>query len=157
MLEQLKSNPQAYHSQSPQDTLVSKKGICYDFAKLFVALSRANGIPSRVVRGLAFDFKPNVNFYVENYGHAWAEVYLPVYGWVPIDPTFGISQRESFFCFNYKSHIPQEYGLSEVEDIGSLEKGWTIQVRSQTKITQFPIKVTMQAELIRNPDVIKQN
>ncbi|MFA5271475.1 MAG: transglutaminase domain-containing protein [Candidatus Omnitrophota bacterium] len=148
LLNQIKSNPNAYHSYSPPDTLILKKGICYDFAKLFVALSRSSGVPARVVRGLAFDLKENENRYVENLGHAWAEIFLPIYGWVPVDPTFGLSSKDKYFCFNYKGHIPQEYGLSEVKEFGSLEKGWHLQFRSQTKPARPPVEVVMQAELI---------
>ena len=150
LLNQIKSNPQAYRSYLPQDTLRNKKGICYDFAKLFVALSRSSGVPARVVRGLAFDLKENENRYVENLGHAWVEIFLPIYGWVPVDPTFGLSKKNEFFCFNYKAHIPQEYGLSEVEGFGSLEKGWTLQYRYQTEPVRPPIDVVMQAELVKS-------
>ena len=63
-------------------TLQTKKGICYDYAKLFVALARAAGVPSRYV-----------TLYVQRdkvVGHAYAEIYLPPYGWIPLDPTFGV-------------------------------------------------------------------
>jgi transglutaminase-like putative cysteine protease len=150
LLNQIKSDPNAYHSYSPPDTLMRKKGICYDFAKLFVALSRSMGVPARVVRGLAFDIKEDESRYVEDLGHAWVEIFLPIYGWVPVDPTFGLSRKDEYFCFNYKGHIPQEYGLSEVKEFGSLEKGWHLQFRSQTEPVRPPVEVLMQAELIKS-------
>ena len=60
--------------------LRSRRGDCNEHAQLFVALSRAAGIPARVVAGLA---------YVDGkfYYHAWSEVMLR--GWVAVDPTFG--------------------------------------------------------------------
>lgn len=149
LLEQFEANPDAYRSYPPQDTLARHKGICYDFAKLFVALSRSSGVPARVVRGLAFDFSENKNRYVENYGHAWAEAYLPNSGWVAVDPTFGILKKETFFCFTYESHISQEYGLSVVEDFGSLEKGWHLQFRCQELPEKAPVDVKIEAELIK--------
>ncbi|MEK6905784.1 MAG: transglutaminase-like domain-containing protein, partial [Nanoarchaeota archaeon] len=63
-------------------TLQTKSGICDDYAKLFVALARAAGIPSRYV-----------TLYVQREKvepHASAEIYLPPYGWIPLDPTWGV-------------------------------------------------------------------
>lgn len=147
LLAQFEANPEAYKSYSPQDTLARHKGICYDFAKLFVALSRSSGVPARVVRGFAFDFSENKGPYIENYGHAWAEFYLPNYGWIPADPTFGLLKKDTFFCFTYDYHIAQEYGLSRVEEFGSLEKGWHLQFRSETKPTSSPVDVKVEAKL----------
>jgi hypothetical protein len=60
--------------------LHTRRGDCNEHAQLFVALSRAAGVPARVASGLA---------YVDGkfYYHAWAEVLLR--GWVAVDPTFG--------------------------------------------------------------------
>lgn len=149
LFNQMQSNSGAYHSNPPPVTLIHKKGICYDFAKLFVAMSRSSGVPARVVRGIAFDLKEGQNRCIENCGHAWAEIFLPIYGWVPVDPTFGISSKKEYFCFVYKTHIPQEYGLSEIKDFGSLEKGWHLQWRPQSQNEGFPITVAMTAELFK--------
>ncbi|MFA5008810.1 MAG: transglutaminase-like domain-containing protein [Candidatus Omnitrophota bacterium] len=150
LLQRFQADSYAYRSYSPQDTLARHKGICYDFAKLFVALARSSGLPARVVRGFAFDFSEDKDCYVENYGHAWAEFYLPDYGWVAVDPTYGLLKKDKFFCFTYSSHIPQEYGLSEVKDFGSLEKGWHLQFRSQTKPTRPPVEVKIEAKLVKS-------
>lgn len=65
-------------------TLESKKGVCEDFATLFVALCRAEEIPARVVVG----YKVEVEYRKEvPISHAWAEIYLDDYGWVPVEPT----------------------------------------------------------------------
>jgi hypothetical protein len=60
--------------------LKSRTGDCNEHTQLFVALARANGIPSRIAAGLA---------YVDGkfYYHAWPEILLR--DWVPVDPTFG--------------------------------------------------------------------
>lgn len=60
--------------------LESKKGDCNEHAVLFSSLSRAAGIPSKVVLGLVY---LNGRFYY----HAWNEVYLGK--WVTADSTFG--------------------------------------------------------------------
>lgn len=65
---------------SALQVLRSRRGDCNEHAQLFVALSRAAGVPARVAAGLAYlDGK----FYY----HAWPEVFLR--NWVGVDPTFG--------------------------------------------------------------------
>lgn len=65
-----------------------REGDCSEYSALFVAMCRAKGIPARVVTGYAVvvsDTLPK---------HAWAEVYLRNYGWVPFDPTWGDVEEE---------------------------------------------------------------
>ncbi|MEM1535657.1 MAG: transglutaminase domain-containing protein [Candidatus Pacearchaeota archaeon] len=61
--------------------LENKIGVCSHYTTLFIAFCRALNIPARYVSGLAYEKE-----FVE---HAWAEVYLPEYGWIPYDITFG--------------------------------------------------------------------
>jgi len=68
-------------SQSPLETLKSGKGNCQSHARLYTALARAAGIPTRFVSGLVY--APGQGFLY----HSWAESYLN--GWVTVDPTFG--------------------------------------------------------------------
>lgn len=57
----------------------TKLGICYDYASLFAAMLRSQGIPAQLVKGYA----SNINEY-----HAWNEVYIEALGgWVIIDTT----------------------------------------------------------------------
>jgi hypothetical protein len=65
--------------QSALSTLLRKSGVCEGKARLFVALARAAGIPSRFVTGLSLQ---NTSLGL----HAWAEVYLGK--WVEVDPTW---------------------------------------------------------------------
>jgi transglutaminase-like putative cysteine protease len=61
-------------------TLAEKSGICYDFASLFAAMLRSQGIPTKLVKGYA----DKVNGY-----HAWNEVYDSATGkWITIDTTY---------------------------------------------------------------------
>jgi hypothetical protein len=62
------------------EVLRTRVGDCNEHTQLYVALSRAAGIPARIATGLAY---VNGKFYY----HAWPEVYLR--GWVAVDPTFG--------------------------------------------------------------------
>lgn len=69
-------------SQSPLETLKSRAGNCQSHARLYAALSRAAGIPTRFVSGLVY--APGQGFLY----HSWAESYLSG-EWLPVDPTFG--------------------------------------------------------------------
>jgi len=68
---------------SARNTYDLKAGECGAHSRLFTALCRAVGIPSRVVWGC---------LYVPNYGgsfgqHGWNEVYMGEAGWIPVDTT----------------------------------------------------------------------
>jgi transglutaminase-like putative cysteine protease len=62
--------------------LQKKQGNHMDFADLFVTLCRANNLPARFRQGYVIPDAPGGNARK----HAWAEVYLGKYGWVPFDP-----------------------------------------------------------------------
>ncbi|UNQ73293.1 transglutaminase-like domain-containing protein [Infirmifilum sp. NZ] len=64
-------------------TLHSRQGVCLQYSRLFVALARASGIPARVVGGLLALPPAGED---REYLHAWAEVYVPGYGWLPVEP-----------------------------------------------------------------------
>lgn len=55
------------------ETLKTKKGICYDYAALFAAMLRANGIPAKLVMGYVFP---------DDIYHAWNLIYTTDEGWV---------------------------------------------------------------------------
>ncbi|MGE5678016.1 MAG: transglutaminase-like domain-containing protein [Pseudomonadota bacterium] len=61
------------------DAILSEgKGICYDYAVLYAAMLRSQGIPAKLVKGYRSDLKAY---------HAWNEVYLDG-GWKVIDTTY---------------------------------------------------------------------
>lgn len=70
------------------EALRRKQGSCTEYSDLFVALCRAANIPARVVKGY-------VTVSDESPEHAWAEVFLKDYGWVPFDPTNGEAEQKS--------------------------------------------------------------
>ncbi len=74
-------------SQKASWVLQNRQGVCDELTSLFIALLRAVGIPARFVSGIAYTNSP---LFPENWGaHGWAEVYMPGYGWVPFDVTYG--------------------------------------------------------------------
>jgi len=63
-------------------TFNTRKGVCFDYACLFVAMCRANDIKVRLVIGDGFNGKNWVS-------HSWNEVYLESENrWINVDPTF---------------------------------------------------------------------
>lgn len=63
---------------SVSSTIESKSGICYDYAALFASILRAEGIPTKLVKGYGKFSKEY---------HAWNEVYLND-KWQVVDTTY---------------------------------------------------------------------
>ncbi len=57
------------------------EGDCGQYSALFVTLCRSIGVPARQQSGLVIQ-KDNTFGY-----HVWSEIYLPKYGWIPMDAT----------------------------------------------------------------------
>lgn len=66
------------------DILQIRKGVCQDFAHLFVAVCRQNKIPARYVSGY---LNQGAGFTGSSQLHAWAEAMIPDLGWVGFDST----------------------------------------------------------------------
>jgi len=59
-------------------------GKCTDISSVFIALSRAAGVPAREIFGLRLGKKPEQD--ITGWQHCWAEFFLPGHGWVVVDP-----------------------------------------------------------------------
>jgi transglutaminase-like putative cysteine protease len=68
-------------SQSPLETLEKRSGNCQSHARLYTALARAAGIPTRFVSGLVYAAGQGFLY------HSWAESFVGE--WLAVDPTFG--------------------------------------------------------------------
>jgi transglutaminase-like putative cysteine protease len=67
------------------DVIAAREGVCQDFAHVLIALARSRGIPTRYASG--YIFRGAAGALGADASHAWAEAYLPPYGWVGFDPT----------------------------------------------------------------------
>lgn len=83
----------------PEDTLLSRRGSCRDWAILYMAAAKAVGLAARFVSGYYFDEKPPFADL-----HAWVEVYIPGGGWRGFDPSLGLA------CYGH--HIALATGAS---------------------------------------------
>jgi hypothetical protein len=87
----------------PEVVLKRGSGSCSEYTYSFVALCRAAGLPARyqgsvVVRG--------DDASIDEAFHRWAQVYLPNYGWVPVDANRG----------DAKSPADQARGIGELSN-----------------------------------------
>ncbi len=63
-----------------EEAFISRSGDCGQYSALFISLCRIAGIPASQKSGF--------HFTTENKGsHVWSEIYLPPYGWIPVDAT----------------------------------------------------------------------
>ncbi len=63
-----------------------KAGVCQDFAHILMEMLRIVQIPARYVSGYICTGRRS-DMRGEGATHAWAEAYIPDYGWLGIDPT----------------------------------------------------------------------
>ena len=74
---------------TPFEVYTARKGVCQDFANLFICLARLLNIPARYRTGYIYTGANYENKLQSEASHAWAEVYLPYVGWRGYDPTNG--------------------------------------------------------------------
>ncbi len=82
--------PNSTKVDSPiEEALLSRQGVCQDFAHIMIALARSHRIPSRYVSGYLFHREENghQDRSLEGASHAWVEAFVPRLGWTAFDPT----------------------------------------------------------------------
>jgi hypothetical protein len=125
IIENLTYEPDAGASQGAYLTYFTKRGDCSDYSTLFVTLCRIQGIPARKIVGLVvFDndkpvLKMNPGYKISySYGteggsipgHAWAEYYVPGYGFVSMDPTWAQADKKTYMNYMDYIHIANSVG-----------------------------------------------
>ncbi len=76
----LKASP----TGSTEYCLTTKTGNCTDFHSLYMSLSRAAGIPTRIIYGSFFKGPLDGQDADQSY-HCWLEYFAPNVGWIPLD------------------------------------------------------------------------
>ncbi len=69
------------------------RGVCQDFAHIFICAARAGGIPARYVSGHLYRRDGAA---IQPATHAWAEAWVDDLGWVAFDPTNGICADDAY-------------------------------------------------------------
>jgi hypothetical protein len=90
-----------------------------ELGNVFVALARASGIPARRNSGWGEPFNVSETLTSNRFAHGWAEFYLPGYGWVPADPTWGQAHRFDNLARPDDRHVV----LTKGEGIHFFERG----------------------------------
>jgi len=81
----LEYSPESTDVKTPiSDVLQIQKGVCQDFAHLFLSVCRQNKIPARYVSGY---LNQGLDFVGASQLHAWVEALIPDLGWVGFDST----------------------------------------------------------------------
>ncbi len=70
----------------PEAVLKRGKGSCSEYTFALIALCRAAGVPARYVGSIVVR---GDDASIDEAFHRWAEVYLPNYGWIPVDANRG--------------------------------------------------------------------
>jgi transglutaminase-like putative cysteine protease len=72
------------------EVYANRRGVCQDFANLFICLARLIGVPARYACGYLYTGPKHPNARMADASHAWVQVYLPEVGWKGFDPTNGV-------------------------------------------------------------------
>jgi transglutaminase-like putative cysteine protease len=81
----LEYSPESTDVNTPIDEVLRiRKGVCQDFAHVFISVCRQNKIPARYVSGY---LNQGAGFTGASQLHAWVEVLIPELGWIGFDST----------------------------------------------------------------------
>ena len=90
------------NATTPYEVFSTKRGVCQDFAGLFIAMARLIRVPARYVCGYLYtgnaerdqqNGEGSASRAPSDATHAWVELYLPNVGWIAFDPTNGVLPR----------------------------------------------------------------
>jgi len=85
LFELLEYSPESTDVNTPiEDVLSIRKGVCQDYAHLFISVCRQNKIPARYVSGY---LNQGAGFTGTSQLHAWVEALIPDLGWIGFDAT----------------------------------------------------------------------
>lgn len=109
----------------------TKKGVCMEYADLLITILRAQGVPARAAFGYGYNrVGGNGQTTAMDLAHQWVQVYIPSFGWMDLDPTWGESDRDfigadmdHFFWFSASKnpHEPASAGLLSADGLTNVE------------------------------------
>ncbi|MFC1850186.1 transglutaminase domain-containing protein [candidate division CSSED10-310 bacterium] len=101
-------------------------GSCSEYTFSFIALCRAAGLPARYVGGVVVRYD---DASLDEYFHRWPEVYLPQYGWIPIDPQAGDTEKPRERALSI-GHLPNKILITTQGGGDSAHIGWSYNTRA---------------------------
>lgn len=101
--------------------LARGNGSCSEYTFVFISMCRVAGVPARHVGSVAVRGE---DASMDDVFHRWAEVYLPNYGWIPVDPSGGDSDwpRNQAMAIG---HISRRFLVTTQSGGGSETMEWT--------------------------------
>lgn len=116
-------------------------GSCSEYSFVYIAMCRAAGLPARYVGSLVIR-GDDASF--DDVFHRWVEVYLPGFGWFPVDPSGGdhewpYAQARAFGFLNNRFLITTAGGGgSEYLEWGyNANERWTSKGRCKIEVENF--------------------
>ena len=87
-------------------------GSCSEFTFSFIALARAAGLPARYEAGISLRGDDGS---IDRVYHRWVQVYIPPFGWIPVDPSRGkpataMQVAENFGSLSHRHFITTHSG-----------------------------------------------
>ena len=137
--QRLTFDAEASDASTPAATaFAAGRGVCQDFAHIFIAAARLGGIPARYVSGHLFRRDGATS---QPAGHAWTEAWVPDLGWVAFDPTNGICADDAYV----RLAAGLDYG-DVAPIVGARRGGGSEEMTVEVQVTQSPRSVQMQRQ-----------
>jgi len=102
-------------------------GSCSEYTFVYMAMCRSAGIPARYVGSIVI--RGDDASYDDVY-HRWVEVYMPNFGWIPVDPSGGDSEWPSHRA-NYFGFLNNRFLITTVSAGGSEYMDWGYNVNEK--------------------------
>ncbi|MFT4310064.1 MAG: transglutaminase-like domain-containing protein [Candidatus Woesearchaeota archaeon] len=127
--------------------LEQRTGVCDELTVLFIAMARSVGIPARYVSGIAYTTS---DLFEQPWGnHAWAQVYLPQSGWIPVDVTYkqiGYVDATHIILAQARSptEVQTQYTWLGAQAIQPQALTFSVEVVEQQSLRDSPIQLSIQ-------------
>jgi transglutaminase-like putative cysteine protease/outer membrane protein assembly factor BamB len=96
-------------------------GSCSEYTFVFISMCRAAGVPARYVGSVVVR---GDDASMDDVFHRWVEVYLPGYGWIPVDPSGGDSGSPRDQAMGI-GNLSNRFLITTQSGGGSETMGWT--------------------------------
>ena len=122
----------------------TRAGFCQQFAGSFAAMARSIGLPARVAVGFTTGeerpSEPGVYHVSGANAHAWPEVYLGEFGWVPFEPTRGrgIPGAEAYTGVPEAQAVPGDPGTATTARPSGVDDPFQGEVSDSTVPAETP-------------------
>jgi transglutaminase-like putative cysteine protease len=101
--------------------LARGNGSCSEYSFVFISMCRAAGVPARYVGSVA---ERGEAASTDDVFHRWVEVYMPNYGWIPVDPSGGDAKLPADQARGF-GHLSRRFLITTQNGGGSKTMGWT--------------------------------